>query len=227
MQFKPQSGINAKVDGGAQAGPRRKRSCSARSPGGLHKVRAQARVSKVQVRTNSTSQVVERVRTRAVAVAEDLEKAQAAKEVPVGAIAEQGSPSGDSGSPASPPSSSRRVGRDLPSPFLGSTTLRFVRAEKHSRACALGGRCASHCDNVLPVPTTAHEVESWLCERNIDLRNALELGNVATIATFTGLLVQGAAKLSMFRCGAGSEVNADVEASYGLWGVLVGEASNP
>ena len=52
-------------------------------------------------------------------------------------------------------------------------------------------------DNVLPMPTAnIQDVEHWLNCRNCEMRNALEHGDVATVARCGSLVAQGAAMLA-------------------------------
>ena len=54
--------------------------------------------------------------------------------------------------------------------------------------------------NVLPMPTNPQDLEGWISNRNCELRNALEFGDVASTAKIGTLLSQGAASLaSMIR----------------------------
>ena len=54
-------------------------------------------------------------------------------------------------------------------------------------------------ENIPPMPTNPQDLEGWLSERNCELRNAIEYGDVGLVALVGGLVGQGATQLGLGR----------------------------
>ena len=52
-------------------------------------------------------------------------------------------------------------------------------------------------DSMPPVPTDPQELEGWLSDRNLDLRNAIEFGNPELVGQIGCLIGQGAKRLEL------------------------------
>ena len=46
-------------------------------------------------------------------------------------------------------------------------------------------------ENIPPMPTNPQDLEGWLSDRNCELRNAMEFGDVGLVALIGGLVGQG------------------------------------
>ena len=75
-------------------------------------------------------------------------------------------------------------------------------------------------DNVPPAPSDVQDMEHWLSCRNCELRNALEHGDVGTVALCGSLVAQGAAVL------ANLTQDVPMNAWSSLMSALINEGNN-
>ena len=54
-------------------------------------------------------------------------------------------------------------------------------------------------ENIPPMPADPQDLEGWLSDRNCELRNAMEFGDVGLVALIGGLVGQGASQLGLGR----------------------------
>ena len=54
-------------------------------------------------------------------------------------------------------------------------------------------------ENIPPMPTNPQDLEGWLSDRNCELRNAMEFGDVGLVALIGGLVRQGPTQLGLGR----------------------------